>query len=95
MWTYKNALRGVFIAGMERTTGGERMKDLKKEGYLEAVSEIGIAQDEQIVFEQNFSKFKSFLFAKSEVYGGRWWVGSLTYQQAIESKVGKFPNENS
>jgi len=71
------------------------MKDLKKEGYLEAVSEIGIAQDEQTIFEQDFERFKSFIFAKSEVYGGRWWVGSLTYQQAIESKVGKFPNENS
>jgi len=65
------------------------MKDLKKEGYLEAVSEIGVAQDEQIVFEKDFEKFKSFLFAKSEVYGGRWWVGFVTYQQAIESRIMK------
>lgn len=63
------------------------MKDLKHEGYLEAVLEIGVAQDEQIVFEQDLERFKSFLFAKAEVYGGRWWVGSITYQQAIENKL--------
>jgi hypothetical protein len=64
------------------------MKDLKHEGYLEAVSEISIAQEEQIVFEADFEQFKSVLFAKAEVYGGRWWVGSVTYQQAIENKLG-------
>ena len=67
------------------------MKDLKHEGYLEAVAEIGIAQDEQTVFEQDFEKFKSFLFAKAEVCGGRWWVGSITYQQAIDNKFNKYP----
>jgi hypothetical protein len=68
------------------------MKDLKNEGYLEAISEISIAQEENSIFEKDFEQFKSFLFAKSEVYGGRWWVGSVTYQQAIESRVERFPS---
>ncbi len=63
------------------------MKDLKHEGYLEAILEIGIAQDEQIVFEQDLERFKSFLFARGKVYGGRWWVGSMTYQQTIDDKM--------
>ena len=67
------------------------MKDLKHDKYLEAVLEIGIAQDDQAVFEQDFERFKNFLFAKGKVYGGRWWVGSITYQQAVDNKFGKYP----
>ena len=65
------------------------MRDLKNEGFLEAIEEFGSAQEEQIVFEKNFERFKSFIFAKAEVYGGRWWVGFVTYQQAIESRIMK------
>jgi len=63
------------------------MKDLKNEGYLEAMAEISIVQEENSVFEQDFERFKSFIFAKAEVYGGRWWVGFVTYQDAVERRM--------
>ncbi len=61
------------------------------EGYVEAVREMAAAQDDQAVFDEDFERFKSLLFNKGQVQGGRWWVGSLTYQQAVEARVGRFP----
>ena len=61
-------------------------------GYLEAIEEMSIALEENSIFEKNFEEFKGFLFAKAKVHHGRWWVGGVTYQEAIEARMGRFPS---